>query len=187
MLQRGLHVTKTQHQSKMRNDNGDGDSKLKFVYYYGHAGRGTNSRIKGFLRRGHTGLIKSLGENSDVYITNEYLTTKLCCLCHQPTTHPPKQNGKTNLGTVICTNPKCNGKRYGCIARSRDANAAMNRIVTGVHQQYLGSPPAAFSPSSSPVPTDINKLLQALSFHPGPAEMGMVETDLPVPWAGGLL
>jgi hypothetical protein len=180
MKQRGNNVIKKQHQKLILEHHGKngGGSDVQLKYYYGDAGRGTQSRMKGFLRRGHSSIIETLAQESDVFITDEYRTTKLCCLCNQPVSHPKKQDGKKNLGTVICVNPGCIGKRYGCIARSRDANASMNRILSGIFQQLLGSAPSAFSRSLSPAFIEINKILQELMspFHPG-----LVEGDIPVP------
>lgn len=151
-------------------------------YFYGDAGRGKNSRLKRFLRRGHLSLLQTFQQRSSIYITNEFRISKLCCLCHQPTVHPPKQTGKPNLGIVICINPDCIGRKFGCIARSRDANAA--RIVSGLHQQYFGSAPAAFCPSSTPVGTGITKLLKNLIDNSHPGKVAMV---FPVPGAGGVV
>ncbi|KAI8089181.1 uncharacterized protein BX664DRAFT_349583 [Halteromyces radiatus] len=62
----------------------------KMVYFYGDASSGTNSRIKGHLRRGHTKLLKEIGQGSYVAITPKFRTSKLCCFCHEPLIHPKK-------------------------------------------------------------------------------------------------
>ncbi|ORZ25750.1 hypothetical protein BCR42DRAFT_386353 [Absidia repens] len=51
---------------------------------------------------------------------------------------------KSNLRTVICMNPLCIGRKQGCIFRSGDGNAAMNMIISGLHQQCYGFPPPTF-------------------------------------------
>ncbi|KAI8097644.1 uncharacterized protein BX664DRAFT_326896 [Halteromyces radiatus] len=153
MKQRGLNHVMKYHRDRIQYHHSAATSTINnnvdLKFFYGAAGRGTGSRIKGFLRRSHIDVIATIEQQSKVFITDEYRTTKLCCLCHHVVNHPRKQSGKLNLGTVICVNPECIGKKFGCIARSRDANASMNMIMSGLQQELYGSMPSPFHRSFS--------------------------------------
>ncbi|KAI8081668.1 uncharacterized protein BX664DRAFT_198309 [Halteromyces radiatus] len=171
--EKGTHVVIKHHQRQVKEEPGQ-----KLHYFYGKAGRGRNSRIGGFLRRGHGPLLQALGQHSSIFHTDEFRTTKLCCRCHEPIYHPKKANGKLNLGTVICQNPDCKGRQAGMIAESRDTNASMNMIITGLWQQVTGKLPPSFRRSISSTENDnnnIDKIFQTLiSSHPGLVEDGYI-------------
>ncbi|KAI8329648.1 hypothetical protein BC941DRAFT_442473 [Chlamydoabsidia padenii] len=68
--------------------------------YYGDAGRGFGSRIHGQERRSTDRLQMALYSklNTKLINTNEYLSSKLCCLCDSRDQHPKRRNGRANLG-----------------------------------------------------------------------------------------
>ncbi|KAI8330326.1 hypothetical protein BC941DRAFT_440858, partial [Chlamydoabsidia padenii] len=70
--------------------------------YYGDAGRGFGSRIHGQERRSTDRLQMALYSKSNTKLidTNEYLSSKLCCLCDSRVQHPKRRNGRANLGVV---------------------------------------------------------------------------------------
>ncbi|KAI8093237.1 uncharacterized protein BX664DRAFT_103246 [Halteromyces radiatus] len=89
-------------------------------------------------------LINNISQNSIVCHTDEFRSTKLCSLCHQPIHHPKKNiKGKVspNYGAVTCDNPDCFCRKYGFVDRSRDLNTATNRIMIDIEQ--LASDPLA--------------------------------------------
>ncbi|KAI8342841.1 hypothetical protein BC941DRAFT_499197 [Chlamydoabsidia padenii] len=101
----------------------------------GDDGRGFGSKIHGQERRSTDRLQMALYSKSNTKLinTNEYLSSKLCCLCDSRVQHPKRRNGRANLGVVHCINPDCFGRKHGYSLRGRDANAAINIIKIGIH------------------------------------------------------
>ncbi|SAM03797.1 hypothetical protein [Absidia glauca] len=118
----------------------------KHVVFFGDAGRGYGSTIKGHIRRSPDKLLAHLKERTTVIATNEYLSSKLCCFCNTRVLHPNKPSGKQNLGVVNCINPDCYSRTSGCSSRSRDKNAAINMITIGLHKEITGMHHPTFSP-----------------------------------------
>ncbi|KAI8333457.1 hypothetical protein BC941DRAFT_473650 [Chlamydoabsidia padenii] len=69
------------------------------VVFYGDAGQGYGSRIKGYQRQSTTKLQLFFEEKATIHETNEYLTLKLRCLCDSQVVHPRRRDStKLNSG-----------------------------------------------------------------------------------------
>ncbi|KAI8334229.1 hypothetical protein BC941DRAFT_101355 [Chlamydoabsidia padenii] len=81
--------------------------------YYGDAGRGFGSRIRGQEGRSTYWLQMTLYSKSKSKLidTKEYLSSKLCCLFDTRVEYPKRRNGRSNFGVVKCINPDCYGKK----------------------------------------------------------------------------
>ncbi|KAI8059114.1 hypothetical protein BC940DRAFT_314393 [Gongronella butleri] len=110
--------------------------------YFGDAGRGFNSRIKGSTRSSHAQFIAKLKPR--VVPTNEFRTSVTCCRCLGPVVHPPRPNGRANLGVVVCLNPACVGRRHRQAAMSRDLNSATLMAIVGLYLNVCGKHPLLF-------------------------------------------
>ncbi|KAI8066422.1 hypothetical protein BC940DRAFT_334290 [Gongronella butleri] len=98
-------------------------SPSQATVYFGDARRAVNSRIKGHTRSSHTQFITKL--KARVVKTNEYRTSTTCCHCLGPVVHPPRHNGRANLGVVVCINPDYINRHRRLTAMSRDLNSAI--------------------------------------------------------------
>jgi hypothetical protein len=132
-------------------------SKNGAQVYYGDAGQGHGSRIGGYIRRSTKLLQDSMPLNSNITHTSEYLTSKLCSICHKRVVHPKKGlSGKVNQGTVTCINPVCLGRQTGYASRGRDKNAAINIMVNGIYRSVTGVYHPSFATTSAttvPIPS----------------------------------
>ncbi|KAI8339571.1 hypothetical protein BC941DRAFT_349884 [Chlamydoabsidia padenii] len=117
--------------------------------FYGDAGQGHGSRIKGYQRRSTAKLQQFLEEKATVHETNECLTSKLCCLCDSRVVHPLRRDStKLNSGIVVCINSDCIGRKNGFASRGRDQNAAINILKKGIYKMAINIDYPAFTPSS---------------------------------------
>ena len=117
----------------------------KNVVFYGGSGRGHGSWIKGYEKRSTCILRKPLSSRSTVISTTEHRSSKLCCIYEEPIVHPKKNNEKVNLGAVLCVNPDCIGRWHSYAIRSRDTNAAVNIMKTGLYKMITNDDHPSFS------------------------------------------
>ncbi|KAI8328568.1 hypothetical protein BC941DRAFT_519206 [Chlamydoabsidia padenii] len=111
------------------------DTKKQDTFiFYGDAGRGFGSRIKGSDKRSTQSLQHNLKHLCTLIGTNEYLS-KWCCFCDSRLQHPQKANNKTNLGIVYCINKDCFSRQQDYSTRGRDNNAAINILKTGLYKE----------------------------------------------------
>ncbi|KAI8339995.1 hypothetical protein BC941DRAFT_468274 [Chlamydoabsidia padenii] len=121
--------------------------QAKPVVFYGDAGQGHGSRIKGYQRQSITKLQQSLKEKATVHKTNEYLTSKLCCVCDSRVVNPRQWDStKLNSGIVVCINSDCIGRKNGFASRGWEQNTAINILKKGVYEAATNIDYPAFTP-----------------------------------------
>ncbi|KAI8329737.1 hypothetical protein BC941DRAFT_476107 [Chlamydoabsidia padenii] len=124
--------------------------QVKPVVFYGDAGQGHGSRIKGYQRRSTTKLQQSLKEKATVHETNKYLTSKLGCLCNSRVAHLRRRDStKLNSGIMVCINSDC----IGFSLRGRDQNAAINILKKGIYKMATNIDYPVFTSSSATTAT----------------------------------
>jgi hypothetical protein len=123
---------------------------VETLVFYGNAGQGHGSRIKGHDRRNTNKMQECLKRTSTMVSTNEYLSSKLCCLCDSRMVHSERKKGGTNLGVVVCIKRQCPGWKNGFAARGRDQNAAINIAKIGLYEKVMNTPYPSFSPTLQP-------------------------------------
>ncbi|KAF9123074.1 hypothetical protein BGX30_001630 [Mortierella sp. GBA39] len=108
------------------------------VILHGAAGSGVGSTIKGHARRGGGRFRREHRQHCVVAVTNENLTSKLCCVCFQfvkLATARRLINGAIRSvrinGSVICQNPACPLIHNGTATQNRDKNAAACIALSG--------------------------------------------------------
>ncbi|ORE11293.1 hypothetical protein BCV72DRAFT_301127 [Rhizopus microsporus var. microsporus] len=82
---------------------------------------------------------------STVISTTEYQSSKLCCICDEPIVHSKKSNGKVNFGAVLCANPDYIGRQHLYAIRSRDTNAGVDILKTGLYKMIKNDDHPSFS------------------------------------------
>ncbi|KAH7059387.1 hypothetical protein BKA57DRAFT_369437, partial [Linnemannia elongata] len=105
---------------------------------YGAAGSGVGSPIQGHACRGGGKFRKEHRQHCVVAVTNENLTSKLCCICFQSVKIATARrliNGSIREvrinGAVVCQNPSCPLLHSGTATQNRDRNAAANIALSG--------------------------------------------------------
>ena len=98
----------------------------------------------------------------NVYLINEFRTSKLCNKCHCETktflkrkSHKPKKNGEIEKvwGILCCTNNQCKPKtkskkqinKYGSSVYNRDTNAVINMLAIVASLRATGKRPEVFT------------------------------------------
>ncbi|KAI8333984.1 hypothetical protein BC941DRAFT_473212 [Chlamydoabsidia padenii] len=121
--------------------------QVKPVVIYGDSGQGHGSRIEEYQLQNTTKLQHSVKEKAKVYETNEYLTSKLCCLCDSRVVHPRRRNStKLNSEIVVCINSNCIGRKNGFASRGRDQHAAINILKKEIYKMATNIDYPAFTP-----------------------------------------
>ncbi|KAI8328439.1 hypothetical protein BC941DRAFT_519276 [Chlamydoabsidia padenii] len=133
--------------------------------FYGDAGRGFGTRIKGHIKRSTERLQLHSKSKCDLISTSEYLSSKLCCLCDSPVQYPKRRNGHINLGVVQYINPDCFGRKHGFSLRGHDKNAAVNILKIGLYRAVIQNNYPAFSATTSSTTTTADQLAQILFGH----------------------
>ncbi|KAI8330646.1 hypothetical protein BC941DRAFT_475509 [Chlamydoabsidia padenii] len=119
------------------------------MVFYGDAGRGFGTRIKGHIKKSTKRLQLHLKSKCDVISTSECLSLKLCCLCNNPVQHPKQRTGRV----VQHINPGCFGRKHGFSLHGRDKNAAVNILKIGLYKAVIQNNYPAFSATLSSTTT----------------------------------
>jgi hypothetical protein len=134
-------------------------TKTTCQVFYGNAGRGFGSIIKGHTYRSTDKIQASLQARCRPLQTDEYLPSRLCCFCDQRVVHPGRKNERTNTGAVTCINSNCFSRKNGFASRGRDLNAAVNILKIGLYLQATGNSYPAFSRATTATTATIATIL----------------------------